>query len=336
MGTVTGNELDCRLYTDLSNLTPEEPIISTKNFYIRTGASKLLEDGKPWTIRIGGLVQKPATLTMRHLQSMVKGAGTHLMECAGNFRNGQFGLMGVAEWSGAPMAQVLELAKAEPRATRVLVSGFDRYLSESVTSMSGASWIFTLEDLKSTGAFLATQMNGQPLIRDHGAPIRLVVPGWYGCTCIKWVNEISLVDENVDATSQMQEYAGRTHQQGTPTRARDFRPAFIEHAAMPVRIEKWQTDTEIKYRVVGILWGGAQAVNILEIRFNPEEEYVRVENLRQTAGGSWNFWSHTWAPKAKGIYIIRLRVKDPVVPQTRLNAGYYARSVEITEPAGER
>ena len=88
--------------------------------------------------------------------------------------------------------------------------------------------------------------------------------------------------------------------------------------------------------MVGILWGGAQAVNILEIRFNPEEEYVRVENLRQTAGGSWNFWSHTWAPKAKGIYIIRLRVKDPVVPQTRLNAGYYARSVEITEPAGER
>jgi hypothetical protein len=94
-------------------------------------------------------------------------------------------------------------------------------------------------------------------------------------------------------------------------------------------------DGEIKYRVVGILWGGAQPVNILEIRFNPEEEYVRVENLNRTAVSSWTFWTHTWAPKEKGVHLIRLRVKDPVVPQTRLDAGYYLRSVEITEPAGK-
>jgi DMSO/TMAO reductase YedYZ molybdopterin-dependent catalytic subunit len=335
MDTPTGEELDCRLYTDLSTLTPEEPIIPTANFYIRTGASKLLENGKLGNIRIGGLVQTPAVMTTAHLQSMVKPAGTHLMECAGNFRNGQFGLMGVAEWSGVPMAQVLELAKPTPRATRVLVSGFDRYRSESVTSMPGASWTFTFEDLKSTGAFLATSMNGQPLTRDHGAPARLVVPGWYGCTCIKWVNEISLVDEQAEATSQMQEYAGRTHQPGTPVHARDFRPAFIQHAAMPVRVEKWQVDNEIKYRVVGILWGGAQPVKVLEIRFNPEEEYVPVENLHQSGSVSWNFWTHTWAPKTTGVYLIRLRVKDPIVPQIRLDAGYYVRSVEITEPAGK-
>jgi DMSO/TMAO reductase YedYZ molybdopterin-dependent catalytic subunit len=335
MDTPTGEELDCRLYTDLSTLTPEDPIIPTANFYIRTGASKLLEDGKPWNIRMGGLVQKPAVIATEHLQSMVKPAGAHLMECAGNFRNGQFGLMGVAEWSGVPMAQVLELAKPTPMATRVLVSGFDRYQSESVTSMPGASWAFTFEDLKSTGAFLATHMNGRPLTRDHGAPVRLVVPGWYGCTCIKWVNEISLVDEKAEATSQMQEYAGRTHQEGTPVHARDFRPAFIQHVAMPIRVEKWRVDNEIKYRVVGILWGGAQPVKILEIRFNPEDEYIPVENLQQASGGSWTFWTHTWEPKTTGVFLIRLRVKDPVVPQIRLDAGYYVRSVEITEPAGE-
>jgi DMSO/TMAO reductase YedYZ molybdopterin-dependent catalytic subunit len=333
MDTVIGEELDCRLFTDLSMLTPEDPIIPIKNFYIRTGASKLLED-KPWTIRIGGLVEREVTITQKQLENLSEPVGPHLMECAGNFRNGHFGLMSVANWTGVPMAQVLEFAKAAPSATRVLVSGFDRYKSESEYSTPGASWIFTREELESTGAFLATQMNGEALTRDHGAPVRLVVPSWYGCTCIKWVNEISLVDENAEATSQMQEYAGRTHQQGIPKWARDFSPAFIEHAAMPVRIEKWLLDGGIKYRVVGILWGGVQRVNILEIRFNPEEEYVRVEDLHQTGVGSWNFWTHSWAPKEKGSHLIRLRVKDPVVAQTRLDAGYYLRSVEISEPAG--
>jgi DMSO/TMAO reductase YedYZ molybdopterin-dependent catalytic subunit len=335
MDTVNGAELNCRLFTDLSTLTPENPIIPTKNFYIRTGVSKILEDGKPWSIQLGGLVEKPVTITQKHLETLAKPAGTHLMECAGNFRTAQFGLMSVAEWAGVPMAQVLESVKALPRGKRILVSGFDRYESESANSIPGASWIFTSGELKSTGAFLATQMNGEALTRDHGAPLRLVVPGWYGCTCIKWVTEIAVVDENAAATSQMQEYAGRTHQQGIPDRARDYHPAFIEHAAMPIRIEKWLIEGEIKYRVVGILWGGAQPVNILEIRFNPEEEYVRVEALQQSRVGSWNFWTHSWTPKEKGIYLIRLRVKDPAVPQTRLDAGYYVRSVEITEPAGE-
>jgi DMSO/TMAO reductase YedYZ molybdopterin-dependent catalytic subunit len=335
MDTVIGEELDCRLFTDLSTLTSEHPIIPTKNFYIRTGVSKLLKDSKPWTIRIGGLVERTVTITSEHLESLAKPAGTHLMECAGNFRDGQFGLMSVSDWTGVPMAQLLESVKAAPRGTRILVSGFDRYKSESANSIPGASWIFTREQLKSTGAFLATQMNGEALTRNHGAPVRLLVPGWYGCTCIKWVDELSVVDEDAEATAQMREYAGRTHQQGIPKLARDFHPAYVEHAAMPVRIEKWLVDGEIKYRVVGVLWGGGQPVKILEIRFNPEEEYMRVENLHVTAVSSWTFWTHTWAPKEQGVYLIRLRVKDPVVTQTRLDAGYYLRSVEITEPAGK-
>src|SRR5438034_9585635 len=79
-------------------------------------------------------------------------------------------------------------------------------------SIPGASWAFSPEQLEKAGAFLATELNGQPLPKDHGAPVRLVVPGWYGCTSIKWVNEITLVREEVEATSQMLEYAARTLQ----------------------------------------------------------------------------------------------------------------------------
>jgi hypothetical protein len=129
----------------------------------------------------------------------------------------------------------------------------------------------------------------------------------------------------------MQEYAGRTHQRGVLRLARDYQPASIDQSAMPIKIEKWLVGGRIKYRVVGILWGGSRPVNVLEIRFNPEEDYVPVGSFRQTANDPWSFWTHAWTPKILGTYMIRLRVKDPPVTTKRLDSGYYVRSVEITE-----
>jgi DMSO/TMAO reductase YedYZ molybdopterin-dependent catalytic subunit len=331
LDTVFGAGLDGRLYTDLSTMTPENLVTPIEKFYIRTRASELLENEKPWMVRLGGLIQQPMNLTLENLKSMVKPAGLHLMECAGNARGTRFGMIGVADWAGAPVSEILDIVKIKPQATRVLISGFDRYPTSSTTSIPGASWIFTLKELKSSKAFLATEMNGRPLSKDHGAPLRLVVPGWYGCTCIKWVNEITLVDDAVEATSQMQEYATRTLQPGVPRLARDYRPATIDQAAMPIRVETWLVDGKIKYRVIGILWGGSRPVNVLGIRFNPEEEYLPVDSFKQTANDPWSFWTHAWAPKKTGIYMLRLRVKDPPVPTRRLDTGYYLRSVEITE-----
>ena len=94
-----------------------------------------------------------------------------------------------------------------------------------------------------------------------------LVPGWYGCVSIKWVDEIKVVDDSTEATSQMQEYASRTHQQGVPKLARDFALATVDPAAVPIRVEKWLVNNQIKYRVVGILWGGSQPVHNLEIKF---------------------------------------------------------------------
>jgi len=232
--------------------------------------------------------------------------------------------------AGAPISDLLELCKSKQQATRVVVSGFDTYSASSATSLPGADWVFTVEQLRSK-AFLATEMNGQPLSKDHGAPVRLIMPGWYGCASIKWVNAITLVDENFLATSQMQEFAARTHQQGVPKLARDYRPAIIDQAAMPIRVEKWFVNGRITYRVVGILWGGSRLAKALEIRFNPEEDYVQVDHFSQLANDPWSFWSHAWTPKTVGTYMIRLRVTDPLLETKRLDSGDYVRSVEVTE-----
>jgi DMSO/TMAO reductase YedYZ molybdopterin-dependent catalytic subunit len=328
--TMIGAGLDARLYSDLSTLARDQMITPIEKFYIRTHASELLESKRPWTIKLAGRVQGQGNLTLDDLQKHAKPMGSHLMECSGNARSTRFGLLSVADWTGVLIADLL-MTQTKPRTERVMVSGFDQYPMKSATSIPGADWIFTLEELKSAGAFLATEMNGQPLTRDHGAPVRLVVPGWYGCTCIKWVNAIAFVDDDAEATSQMEEFAARTHQQGVPKLAKEYVPAAIDQAAMPTRVEKWLVNGSIKYRVTGILWGGSRPINVLEIRFNPEEEYVRVDKFSQTTNDPWSLWSHAWTPKSTGTYMMRLRVTDPVVQARRLNSGYYVRSVEVSE-----
>jgi DMSO/TMAO reductase YedYZ molybdopterin-dependent catalytic subunit len=327
---VIGSGLDARLFSDLSVLTPEHLVTPIDKFYVRTSASELLQKEGPWTIQVGGLVQEPVKLALNDLKSAAKPMGLHLMECSGNARATRFALLSVADWAGAPIAEVLA-DRVKARSSSVMVSGFDEYPTKSATSIAGADWIFALEELKAAKAFLATEMNRAPLTRDHGAPVRLLMPGWYGCTCIKWVKAITFVDETAAATSQMQEFAGRTHQQGVPKLAKEYRAARIDQAAMPIRVEKWMVDGKIKYRVVGIMWGGSRPVKVLEIRFNPEEEYVRVDHFLQTTNDPWSFWSHAWTPQAAGSYMIRLRVTDPVVETKRLDSGYYVRTVEVSE-----
>lgn len=331
MNEAMGSELDGRLFIDLSFLTPENAVAPTKNFYIRTRASKLLDVSKAWSIRLSGAAGKPATIPVEQLRKTAKPMGLHLMECAGNFRGAHFGMVSVADWRGVPLQEVLEIAKPTAPGARILISGFDQYAFESRSSVPGASWIFTPEQLETSRAFFATEMNGEALSPDHGAPVRLVVPGWYGCTCIKWVNQAGFVNADAAATSQMQEYAGRTMQDGVPSLAKDYQPAIIDYAAIPIRIEKWFVNGKIEFRVIGIQWGGTQRVDGLEIQFNADESYVPVEEFKISADGAWNFWRHVWTPQKPGRYLIRLRVKGPDVIARRLNAGYYMRSVEIQE-----
>ena len=331
LDTAMGAGLDGRLYTELSQIDPRNPTISNDKFYVRTRASEFLKDGEPGRIEVTGLVKQPTKISVAEVKKMSRPAGLHLLECSGNVRDAHFGMLSVADWSGAPLSDILDFLHVQRVASHILISGFDRYPDISSTSEPGASWIFPIDELKSSKAFFATTMNGSPLPKDHGAPVRLIVPSWYGCTCIKWVDQIQLLGDDAHTTSQMCEFAGRTMQQGVPERVRDYRSPLIEQAAMPVRVEKWLVDGKIKYRVHGIAWGGDRPANGLEIRFASDEDYVPVDDFRQTANDPWSFWTHAWMPAKPGTYFIRLRLKDRAIRARRLDAGYYTRSVEIAE-----
>lgn len=330
LNRLLGRGLDARLSTDLSQIGPDALLTPNEQFYIRTARPAAAAAVDSWAIAIGGMVRTATVVSAAALQQQARPMGVCLLECSGNGDPDNFGLMSTARWNGVPLRDVLAPLALEPGATRVRISGVDDPVSPSRTSVPGASWIFALDDLRD--AFLATGMNDQPLPSDHGAPVRLVVPGWYGCTCIKWVDRIDMVDDRAPATPHMLEFAGRTHQPRDIAFARDFLPARIEHAAMPIRVEQWLDRGRTVYKIVGILWGGRRPVNQLAIRFGANDPFVPVDDCPLPHSTvTWSLWSHWWRPATRGRYEIALRVTDPSVPTRRLDALFYRRVVDITE-----
>ena len=328
-----GVGLDARLVTDLSILEPNKLITPNELAYIRTEMPAAAKEHQgPWTIETSGLLASAGVLKLDDLAPRSKKMGAHLFECSGNANPSNFGLMSVAEWEGIPLTEVVARLKPTKDATGVLVSGFDHIGQNSQRSIVGASWVYPLASLDTLAPFLAIKMNGVPVPDDHGKPVRLVVPGWYGCTWIKWVNEIRLVGPDEPATTQMVEFAARTHQTDPHKLAKDYTPADIQTAATPVRVEKRKTATGLEYRIVGIVWGGTKPVDRLQIRFGKDAAFTPFAICPTPKTHTmWSLWEYRWKPKAPGTYDIALKVADASIPQRRLDSGYYVRQVKIEE-----
>ncbi|HWI18339.1 MAG TPA: molybdopterin-dependent oxidoreductase [Vicinamibacterales bacterium] len=328
-----GPGLDARMVTDLSRLEPNALITPNELAYIRTEMPAAARNHQgPWTLDASGLLAAPSVLRLDDLTKLSKKMGPQLFECSGNANPSNFGLMSVAEWEGIPLAEVVARLKPSKEATGVLVSGYDHVGQVSQRSIVGASWVFPLATLDKLGAYLAIRMNGVEVPEDHGKPVRLVVPGWYGCTWIKWVNEIRLVGPDEPATTQMVEFANRTHQTEPHKFARDYTPADIQTAATPVRVEKRRGLNGLEYRIVGIVWGGTTPVERLQIRIGQDQTFTPFSVCPAPKSHvMWSLWEYRWKPTAPGIYDIQLEVADQSVPQRRLKTGYYMRQVRIDE-----
>jgi hypothetical protein len=213
-------------------------------------------------------------------------------------------------------------------ATGVLVSGYDHIGQNSPRSIVGASWVF------STGRSRhARRVSGDPHERTARArrsrqarPARRA--GWYGCSWIKWVNEIRLVGADEPATSQMVEFAARTHQSAPHKFAREYAPADIHTAATPVRVEKAQGPDGLDYRIVGIVWGGTKAVDRLQIRFGNDSRSRRSRSVQRRRRTRCGRCGNTLEAGRAGHLRHRTRSCRSVGAAARLKSGYYMRQVK--------
>lgn len=324
LDTPTGSGLDGRLYTDLSTLNEGALVIPNERFYIRTRYPGRLDPSRPWVVRVGN----NGSIPLAEITARSRAMGVTLLECSGNAPGAHFGLLSAAEWTGVPILELLEPYFAKANATRILVSGFDDHPEPSARSVPGASWVFTVDQLRAAGAFLATGMNGAPLPPDHGAPVRLVMPGWYGCTCIKWVDTIDFVPDDVPSTPHMLEFASRTEQLGIPERAADYLAATIDLTAMPIRIERWTVSGKDQLRIIGVVWGGDRTDTELAITVGADALTPVRSCTPRTDARTWGLWSHAWSP-TPGRHRVTLSARDPAVRTRRLDRAFYARAFSV-------
>jgi DMSO/TMAO reductase YedYZ molybdopterin-dependent catalytic subunit len=350
-GKISHGGHNARLCIDVASLlTPEGRITPADQFFIRTEYPDLLHPPAEWKIKIHGEVKQPQNAPLKSLLPFVEPKGPVLLECSGNAAQLKFGLLSVAEWAGIPIERIIKLAEPTPKAKSILINGFDDdsklpyhpppYRTHSWPT---CSWIFPIEQLVNAGAFLATEMNGAPLPKDHGAPVRLIVPNWYGCTDVKWVNEIKFVDGDQRATLQMQEFGTRTGQErhrppGYPSDigpdwARDYRPASMAQGMLPVRVEQWLVNDKIAYRVVGITWGGPTRTEKLKIRLRSgsgSPKYVPVQFCKAaTSNPTYGIWMHAFTVDRPQYCLIQVRSDDPSVQSERQDSGHNDRGVFI-------
>jgi sulfane dehydrogenase subunit SoxC len=168
-------------------------------------------DQTTWSLSIGGLVRNPIELSMADLRSRPRVSQPVTMECAGNGRArlsprpiSQPWLteaIGTAEWTGTPLRPLLEEAGVEDDAVELVFAGADRGIQGEVEHDYERS--LPVADAMRDEILLAYEMNAAPLPPQHGYPLRLLVPGWYGMTSVKWLTRITAVAEPFEGFQQM-------------------------------------------------------------------------------------------------------------------------------------
>src|SRR5918997_2422294 len=163
-------------------------------------------DTSSWRLSVGGAVQRRLGLSLHELQQRPAVTSRVLLECAGNGRArleprpvSQPWLLeavGTAEWTGTPLAPLLEEAGVADGAVDVAFTGADHGVERGVEQDYARG--LPLGEAMRPDVLLVWGMNGAPLLPQHGAPLRLLVPGWYGMAQVKWLTRVEVLDRPFD------------------------------------------------------------------------------------------------------------------------------------------
>jgi DMSO/TMAO reductase YedYZ molybdopterin-dependent catalytic subunit len=210
------------------------------------------------------------------------------------------GAVSAAEWTGVPLAEVLDRTGIESGAREVLFRGADGGSGERFERS------LSLEDVAESEVLLAYAMNGEPLPVQHGHPLRVIVPGWYAVTAVKWLTEIDVIGHSFHGQFQTQKYVYEWQRDGQvlrePVRRQRVR-ALITQPAADEMVDRGLI------AVRGLAWSGMAAVASVEVSVNGRGwQPARLLGPRHRY--SWQRWELIARIDRPGRTTIRARATD--------------------------
>ena len=312
-----------------------------------------LVDAARWRLTVDGRVRRPLSLSLDDVRRRPAVEVTATMECAGNGRarltprpRSQPWLVeavGTARWRGTPLRPLLEEAGVEREAQEVVFTGLDRGTEGGVVQDYARS--LSLADAAGDDVLLAYEVNGQPLPAQHGYPLRLVVPGWYGMTNVKWLASIRVVDEPFTGYQQVRGYRFRQDDDdaGEPV-TRMFPRALMVPPGIPDFFTRRRLLPMGTCVLEGRAWSGWAPVTGVEVSADAGHTWVAADLAGADLGThAWRRWTLAWSPAGPGDVELWCRATDAAgnaqAEEARWNTGGYANNalhrvaVTVRDPA---
>ncbi|MDE3221637.1 MAG: sulfite oxidase [Nitrospirota bacterium] len=262
-----------------------------------------------YKLELTGLVKNPKTFTLAELKRRPRQEVVFTLECAGNHGFEWFtGGIGTAKWAGTPLAPLLKEAGLKPEGLEVIFFGADAGDEEvrSVKMHQEFSRSLSVPDALRPEVLLCYEMNGEPLPQEHGFPVRLIVPGWYGVANVKWLSRVDVTDRR---------WAGRFMTRDYVTIREEVQPGgrtvWTQKVVGPARVKSVTARVVSRgghYQIEGAAWGGL--IDRVEVRVDSGPWVPATITRGNEQDFAWKFWSLDWTDPAPGEHTITSRAVD--------------------------
>ncbi len=289
-------------------LTPND------RFFVRSHSSTPAIDPGTWRLRIDGdAASRGIEIAYDELIAMPSITYVRALECAGNGRvlfeatqgrtppgaMWRLGAIGVAEWTGVPLAAILERAGVDRSAREVVPEGLDELHVRRP---------LPLERAIAADAIVAFEMNGEPLPADHGFPARLIVPGWAAVASIKWLGRLEVTARPSFTWWNTEHYVlrGPDYEPEGPGDGQVIREQVMKSAfALP-----WPARLSAgRQRVHGRSWAPDAAIAMVEVSVDGGRTWFDADLREPNVPGAWVRWSFDWLAEP-GSFELRARATD--------------------------
>ncbi len=296
-------------------------------------------DAASWRLAVDGLVRRPLSLSLDDITALPTVEVVTTMECAGNGRarleppvRSQPWLeeaVGTGRWRGVPLVTVLENAGVTEEAVEIVFAGLDRGIEDGEEQEYARS--LPVAAATDGDALLAFELDGRPLPPQHGFPLRLIVPGWYGMTNVKWLGRISAVPEPFTGHQQVGAYVVRKDEddEGIPL-TRMLPRALMVPPGTPDFPTRARTAAAGPHDLTGRAWSGWAPIEDVQVSADGGRTWASAK-LERDVGSPWAWtrWSFSWDAPA-GEHVLACRAIDAAGNEQPLeptwNVGGYANN----------